>query len=89
MNKGDINMDKIGLMEGSFEWAILLVKNGAKVTRRGWNKGDYIAMTMKSNNNNINLDIFISYHSLSTMFMDLDWSPNQKDMVTDDWEVVK
>lgn len=39
-------MDMIGIKEGSFEWALMHLKNSAKVQRKGWNgKGMFIYQT--------------------------------------------
>lgn len=42
-------MDMIGISEGSFEWALMHIKNGAKLQRKGWNgKHMFIYLTTKS-----------------------------------------
>ena len=30
-------MDMIGMKEGSFEWALMMLKAGAKMQRKNWN----------------------------------------------------
>lgn len=39
-------MDMIGIKEGSFEWALLMLKSGVKMQRKNWNdKGMFIYLT--------------------------------------------
>ena len=42
-------MNKIGIVEGSFEWALIHLKNGSRIRRRNWkNKESFIYLTTKS-----------------------------------------
>lgn len=43
-------MDMIGIVEGSFEWALMFLKNGSRIARKGWKgKGMFLYLTTGSN----------------------------------------
>ena len=42
-------MDMIGIKEGSFEWALMMLKAGANMQRKNWNgKGMFVYLTTGS-----------------------------------------
>ena len=42
-------MNKIGIAEGSFEWALMYLKNGSRIRRKNWeSKESFLYLTTKS-----------------------------------------
>ena len=49
-------MNMIGIKEGSFEWALMMLKAGAKMQRKNWNgKGMFIYLTTGKEVPSVNL----------------------------------
>ena len=67
-----------------FGWALVRLKAGTKVYRRGWNgKGQYIQVSQKEERSKMTLP----YIYISTVQGDLvPWLASQTDMLADDWE---
>lgn len=79
-------MDMIGIKEGSFEWALMHLKNGAKIQRKGWNgKGMYVEM---HDNRKITLmEPYLTIKNVRGSFNT--WVPSIADLFAEDWEVVQ
>lgn len=95
-------MDMIGIKEGSFEWALMHLKNGAKIQRKGWNgkgmfiyyvpKGAYKPCTKiaESLANKDGLVEYGAYIAIKTVQGNvIPWLASQADMLAEDWEVVE
>lgn len=91
------NYTDMGIAPGTFGWAINKVKNGERLTRRGWNgKRQYIELAtcisyMNSRGNIINVkhaDIgskAIAF--VGTSGIQIGWLASQSDMLAEDWEI--
>ncbi len=75
---------------GSFPWALNLIKNGEKLTRRGWNgKGQYVFLVQASCMgipDNEELAPCLAMKTCSGL-VQLGWLASQADMLADDWEL--
>jgi len=65
----------------------MLLREGKKITRRGWNgKGQYIALQEPNENSKMTLP----YVYISTVDGKLvPWLASQTDILAEDWDVVK
>ena len=88
-------MDMIGISEGSFEWALMHLKNGARVQRKGWNgKGMYLRY-IDNRNYKIHENFTDGCAELSFIAMKtadnriVPWLASQTDMLAEDWEVAE
>lgn len=76
----------------SFGVAIDALRNGLKVTRKGWNgKGLWLELQIPDENSKMTLPyIYINYPSdaVNTPGARVPWLASQTDMLTDDWMVV-
>jgi len=70
----------------SFGWAIQRMKEGAKISRRGWNgKGMYLQLQVPDKHSKMTLP----YIYMATVQGDLvPWLASQTDMLMEDWEEV-
>lgn len=70
----------------TFSDALINIKQGAKLTRAGWNgKGQFIAMQTPDENSKMSLP----YLFISTVDGKLvPWLASQTDLLAEDWEVV-
>ena len=104
-------MDMIGLVEGSFEWALMYLKHGSRIRRKGWeNKEAFLYLTtglkvptddlrtdtsynlFGNNKSNDIKTVKINSHIDMRISADnilIGWSPDQIDMITNDWEILK
>jgi len=71
----------------TFSEALMLLREGKKITRRGWNgKGQYIALQEPNENSKMTLP----YVYISTVDGKLvPWLASQTDILAEDWDVVK
>ena len=82
-------MDMIGISEGSFEWALMHLKNGAKVQRKGWNgKGMHVETVKFTCSNGIKVDN-IGMVIKTPIGKYNNWIPSITDLFAEDWEVVE
>lgn len=89
-------MDMIGISEGSFEWALMHIKSGAKIQRKGWNgKGmwiskydqpSYFPVTVNDFNGEIDVPMLFIKTVKGTLNT---WVPSISDLFAEDWEVVE
>lgn len=81
-------MDMIGIKEGSFEWALMHLKNGAKVQRKGWNgKGMYIEYFRGCDHEFSVIEPCLLIKNVKNSFNT--WVPSISDLFAEDWEVVE
>lgn len=79
--------------EFEFDEALLLLKNGSKVARKGWNgKGMYIELmvfteTILNDNQSIDLEPCIMMFTASGKYQP-GWLASQADLLADDWVLV-
>ena len=81
---------------GSFSWALMRLKEGAKIQRKGWNgKGMWITVyeqplfapiTVKDNNYKIDCPMLFIKTVKGTLNT---WVPSISDLFAEDWEVVQ
>ena len=71
----------------SFSGAILALKDGERIARRGWNgKGMWLGLQKPDPHSHMTLP----YIYMSTVTGDLvPWLASQTDVLADDWEVVE
>lgn len=85
-------MDKIGISEGSFEWALMLIKNGSKMKRKGWNGQDqYIELVYNIKYTNSNGEECSSNEAIAfngNSGVQVGWLASQADMLANDWEMI-
>ena len=89
--------------EGSFSWALALLKEGEKVARRGWNgKGMWLVLQpttpsvemregsvyRKAGLKEVQIDGHIDVYTAQGT-MQPGWLASQADLLATDWEVVK
>ncbi len=69
---------------GSFSWALLRLKDGGKMQRKGWNgKGMYIELQIPDKNSKMTLP----YLFMKTVDGDfVPWLASQTDILSNDWE---
>lgn len=82
-----------------FGWALTLLKNGKKVTRKGWNgKNQFIELATGISYKNLNNEIINVEHEtignnaiafVGTSGIQLGWLASQADMLAEDWDVVE
>lgn len=79
-----------------FGWALLCLKHGKAVARKGWNgKGIYIKLQTPDVNSKMTLPyIYIVTNGLVTINPNapkgtVPWLASQTDMLAEDWEVVE
>lgn len=93
-------MDMIGISIGSFEWALMHLKNGAKIQRKGWNgKGIFVYMvprgiydtcteaTSKEFGDKVQYEPYFAIKNVKDTINT--WVPSISDLLANDWEVVK
>lgn len=81
-------MDMIGISEGSFEWALMPLKNGARVQRKGWNgKGMWIEYCNGKDHSFSVIEPFLLIKNIKNSFNT--WVPSISDLFAEDWEVVE
>jgi hypothetical protein len=70
-----------------FGWALMVLREGALVTREGWNgKGQWLALQIPD----LQSKMTRPYIYLSTVTGDLvPWTPSQTDMLAIDWRKVE
>ena len=83
---------------GSFSWAIMRLKEGAKVQRKGWNgKKQYIELATNISYKNTNGEIINVNHNemgnkaiafVGPSGVQIGWLASQADMLSEDWEEV-
>lgn len=88
----------IGIKEGSFEWALMHLKNGSKVRRKGWNgKTQYLEIAITISYVNSNGEVIEHSHStmgnkaiafVGTTGTQIGWLASQADMLSEDWMLV-
>ena len=88
-------MDMIGIKEGSFEWALMHLKNGVKVQRKGWNgKKQYIELASSVSYINANGEPINGNHDamgnkaiafVGASGVQIGWLASQADMLAEDW----
>lgn len=81
---------------GSFSWALMRLKEGAKIQRKGWNgKGMWIAVyeqpphipvTVSGYDGNIDVPMLFIKTVKGTLNT---WVPSISDLFAEDWEVVE
>lgn len=75
-----------------FSTALIHLKNGHKVARRGWNgKGLWLELQLPDAHSKMTLPyVFMSYpnDSVNTPGARVPWLCSQTDMLADDWETV-
>lgn len=88
-------MNMIGIAEGSFEWALMRVKNGAKIQRKGWNgKGMWVSCESIYTYTDIQIQDVSSTFSHPLLVIKnangkfSTWVPSIIDLFANDWEVV-
>lgn len=97
--KNDIN-NPVGIAPiGSFSWALMRLKEGAKVQRNGWNgKKQYIELASNISYINANGELINCKHDaignkaiafVGTSGVQIGWLASQADMLAEDWEVVE
>lgn len=84
---------------GSFSWALIRLKEGAKVQRKGWNgKKQYIELASNISYINANGELINRNHDamgnkaiafVGTSGVQIGWLASQADMLAEDWEVVE
>lgn len=88
----------IGIAEGSFEWALMHLKNGGKIRRKGWNgKTQYLELAIAISYINSNGEIINPQHRtmgnkaiafVGTAGTQIGWLASQADMLSEDWTLV-
>lgn len=89
-------MNDIGVAPlGSFSWALMRLKEGAKIARRGWNgKGIFIELQRPDEHSKMTSPyIFINTTGLQTDNNEapkscVPWLASQTDMLAEDWEEI-
>lgn len=84
---------------GSFSWALMRLKDGAKVQRKGWNgKKQYIELATAISYVNADGESVNCNHDaignkaiafVGTSGVQIGWLASQADMLAEDWEVVE
>lgn len=74
-------------------WALLQLKSGHKVRRKGWNgKGMWIALQTPDENSKMTLPyVYIEYpagHPAYPQGSRVPWLASQTDLLSEDWELV-
>ena len=93
-------MDETGVASiGTFEWALIRLKEGAKVQRNGWNgKRQYIELANAISYLNADGEVVNCNHDaignkaiafVGTSGVQMGWLASQADMLAEDWEVVQ
>jgi hypothetical protein len=74
---------------GTFGWAIKMAKLDYRVQRKGWNgKGMFVAYTPGSGSApGIVINPHLSLRMVDGSIM-VGWTPNQMDMLAEDWQIV-
>lgn len=74
-------------------WALLQLKSGHKVRRKGWNgKGMWLALQIPDENSKMTLPyVYIEYpvgHPAYPQGSRVPWLASQTDLLSEDWELV-
>lgn len=74
------------MKECTFSWALIMLKEGAKLQREGWNgKGMYIELQRPD----VNSKMTLPYIFMRTAKGDLvPWLASQTDLLSNDWRLV-
>ena len=99
MKNNNVN-NPIGVVSiGTFEWALMRLKAGAKVQRKGWNgKKQYIELATAISYVNADGELVNCNHDaignkaiafVGTSGVQIGWLASQADMLAEDWEVVE
>ena len=73
---------------GSFSWALMRLKEGEAVARRGWNGKDlYVVLTGGAEFKNDKVEPFLVINNKGGTFNT--WVPSNSDLLADDWEIVE
>ena len=69
---------------GSFSWALLRLKDGGKMRRKGWNgKGMYIELQKPDKHSKMTLPYIFMKTADNNL---VPWLASQTDILSDDWE---
>lgn len=89
----------IGIKEGSFEWALMHLKNGSRVRRNGWNgKTQYLEIAVTISYINSSGELVKHNHStmgnkaiafVGTTGTQIGWLASQADLLSEDWKLVE